>query len=70
VCRPGAGGRDRLRDRRPGGAIGRAGLPELDTTPTRIEPGRVFDRSGPLDEVPAGYRAINDREVIKFMVAF
>jgi hypothetical protein len=30
----------------------------------------VFDRTGPLDEVPDGYRAMNDREVIKFMVAF
>jgi threonine dehydrogenase-like Zn-dependent dehydrogenase len=86
---------------RPGGAIGRVGVPEHETTPTgvafwknasiaggpapvrayieellpdvlegRIEPGRVFDRTGPLDEVPDGYRAMNDREVIKFMVAF
>jgi threonine dehydrogenase-like Zn-dependent dehydrogenase len=86
---------------RPGGAIGRVGVPEHDTTPTgvafwknasiaggpapvrayieellpdvldcRIEPGRVFDRTGLLDEVPEGYRAMNDREVIKFMVTF
>jgi threonine dehydrogenase-like Zn-dependent dehydrogenase len=34
----------------------------------RIEPGRVFDRTGPLEEVPDGYRAMNDRESIKVMV--
>ena len=80
---------------RPGGAIGRVGVPEHDTTPTsiafwknasmaggpapvrayidellpdvlegRIEPGRVFDRTGTLDEVPDGYRAMNDRDVL------
>jgi threonine dehydrogenase-like Zn-dependent dehydrogenase len=68
---------------RPGGAVGRVGVPEHDRTPTgvafwknasiaggpapvrayieellpdvlagRIEPGRVFDRTGTLDEVP------------------
>jgi threonine dehydrogenase-like Zn-dependent dehydrogenase len=86
---------------RPGGAIGRVGIPEHDTTPTsiafwknagmaggpapvrayidellpdvlegRIEPGRVFDRTGTLDEVPDGYRAMNDRDVLKFQIAF
>jgi threonine dehydrogenase-like Zn-dependent dehydrogenase len=86
---------------RPGGAIGRVGVPEHDTTPTgvafwknatmgggpapvrayieellpdvlegRIEPGRVFDRVGPLDEVPDGYRAMNERESLKVMVTF
>jgi threonine dehydrogenase-like Zn-dependent dehydrogenase len=86
---------------RPGGAIGRVGVPEHDTTPTsiafwknagmaggpapvrayidallpdvlegRIDPGRVFDRTGTLDEVPDGYRAMNDRDVLKFQVAF
>jgi threonine dehydrogenase-like Zn-dependent dehydrogenase len=85
---------------RAGGAIGRVGLPEHDTTPTgiafwknasmaggpaparayieellpdvlegRIEPGRVFDRTGTLDEVPDGYRAMNDRDVLKFQIA-
>jgi threonine dehydrogenase-like Zn-dependent dehydrogenase len=34
----------------------------------RIEPGRVFDRVIGLDEVPDGYRAMNDREAIKVMV--
>ena len=33
-----------------------------------IEPGRVFDRVVGLDEVPDGYRAMNDRESIKVMV--
>jgi threonine dehydrogenase-like Zn-dependent dehydrogenase len=35
----------------------------------RIEPGRVFDRSVNLDEVPDGYRAMNERESIKVMVS-
>jgi phenylpyruvate tautomerase PptA (4-oxalocrotonate tautomerase family) len=34
----------------------------------RIEPGRVFDRVIGLEEVPEGYRAMNDREAIKVMV--
>jgi threonine dehydrogenase-like Zn-dependent dehydrogenase len=86
---------------RPGGAVGRVGVPEHDTTPTgiafwknasvaggpapvrayieellpdvlegRIEPGRVFDRTGTLDEVPDGYRAMNEREVLKFQIDF
>jgi threonine dehydrogenase-like Zn-dependent dehydrogenase len=84
---------------RPGGAVGRVGIPEHDTTPTgvafwknasiaggpapvrayieellpdvlegRIEPGRVFDRVGSLDEVPEGYRLMNSREVLKFQI--
>jgi threonine dehydrogenase-like Zn-dependent dehydrogenase len=36
----------------------------------RIEPGRVFDRTVRLDEVPDGYRAMNDREAIKVLVEF
>jgi len=86
---------------RPGGAVGRVGIPEHDTTPTgvafwknasigggpapvrayieellpdvlegRIEPGRVFDRTGTLDEVPDGYRLMNEREVLKFQITF
>ncbi len=86
---------------RPGGAIGRVGLPEHDSTPTsvafwknaslgggpapvrayieellpdvlegRIEPGRVFDRTGSIEDVPDGYRAMNEREVLKFLIAF
>jgi threonine dehydrogenase-like Zn-dependent dehydrogenase len=85
---------------RPGGAVGRVGVPQEETIPEgtstffdnvtiaggpaparayiegllpdvlegRIEPGRVFDRSATLDEVPDGYRAMNDRESIKVMV--
>ncbi len=84
---------------RPGGAVGRVGVPQNDNTPTgipfwknvsvgggpaparayidellpdvlegRIEPGRVFDRVGTLDEVPDGYRAMNDREAIKVLI--
>jgi threonine dehydrogenase-like Zn-dependent dehydrogenase len=34
----------------------------------KIEPGGVFDRTVELDGVPAGYRAMNDRESIKVMV--
>src|SRR2546426_1433595 len=85
---------------RPGGAVGRVGVPQDDTMPAsrpafynnvtvsggpapvraymeellpdilegRIEPGRVFDRVVSLDEVPDGYRAMDQREVIKVMV--
>jgi threonine dehydrogenase-like Zn-dependent dehydrogenase len=85
---------------RPGGAVGRVGVPEHDTTPTgvafwknasmaggpapvrayieellpdvlegRIEPGRVFDRTGTLEQVPDGYRLMDEREVLKFQIA-
>src|SRR5436309_2111303 len=79
---------------RPGGAVGRVGVPHYKTTSAwetafysnltvsggpapvrayieellpdvlegRIEPGRVFDRAISLDEVPEGYRAMNERE--------
>jgi threonine dehydrogenase-like Zn-dependent dehydrogenase len=33
-----------------------------------IEPGRVFDRVSPLDDVPEGYRAMNEREALKVLV--
>jgi hypothetical protein len=33
------------------------------------EPGRVSDRTVDLDGVPDGYRAMNDRESIKVLVA-
>ena len=39
-----------------------------DVLEGRIQPGRVFDRSGGLDDVPDGYRAMNDREAIKVLV--
>ena len=85
---------------RPGGAVGRVGVPHYSAIPAsepafynnltigggpapvrayieellpdilegRIEPGRVFDRVVSLDEVPDGYRAMNERESIKVMV--
>jgi threonine dehydrogenase-like Zn-dependent dehydrogenase len=85
---------------RPGGAVGRVGVPQDETMPAslpafynnvtvgggpapvrayieellpdvlegRIEPGRVFDRVIGLDEVPDGYRAMNEREALKVMV--
>ena len=34
----------------------------------RIEPGRVFDQTIGLDQVPAGYRAMNERQALKVMV--
>ena len=48
----------------------RAYIEELlpDVLEGRIKPGRVFDRVVGLDEVPDGYRAMNEREAIKVMV--
>jgi threonine dehydrogenase-like Zn-dependent dehydrogenase len=48
----------------------RAYIEELlpDVLEGRIEPGRVFDRVIGLDEVPDGYRAMDERESIKVMV--
>lgn len=50
----------------------RAYMAELlpDVLDGRIEPGRVFDRVTTIDGVPEGYRAMNDREAIKVMIAF
>jgi threonine dehydrogenase-like Zn-dependent dehydrogenase len=85
---------------RPGGAVGRVGVPQHELMPGattsffgnitvgggpapvrayidellpdvlegRIDPGRVFDREVALEEVPDGYRAMNDRASIKVMV--
>src|SRR5204863_9803898 len=85
---------------RPGGAVGRVGVPHYETIPAslpafynnltisggpapvrayiaellpdilegKIEPGRVFDRIVNLNDVPAAYRAMNQREAIKVMV--
>jgi threonine dehydrogenase-like Zn-dependent dehydrogenase len=87
---------------RPGGAVGRVGVPQSDVMPAviptffnnitisggpaparayieellpdvlegRIEPGRVFDRVIRLEQVPDGYRAMNDRKAIKAMIEF
>jgi threonine dehydrogenase-like Zn-dependent dehydrogenase len=55
-----------------GVAPARAYIEELlpDVLEGRIEPGRVFDRIATLDEVPDGYRAMNERGAIKVMVEF
>jgi threonine dehydrogenase-like Zn-dependent dehydrogenase len=87
---------------RPGGAIGRVGVPQEETMPAsrpaffknvtiaggpaparayieellpdvlegRIKPGRVFDCIGSLDQVPDGYRAMNERKAIKVLIEF
>jgi threonine dehydrogenase-like Zn-dependent dehydrogenase len=48
----------------------RAYIEELlpDVLEGTIEPGRVFDRTVPLDDVPDGYRAMDERQAIKVMV--
>ena len=48
----------------------RAYIEELlpDVLDGRIEPGLVFDRTVSIDDVPAGYQAMNRRESIKVMV--
>src|SRR5438128_5178854 len=48
----------------------RAYIQELfpDVLEGKIEPGRVFDRVIGLDDVPDGYRAMNEREAIKVML--
>jgi threonine dehydrogenase-like Zn-dependent dehydrogenase len=48
----------------------RAYIDELlpDILEGRIEPGRVFDRVTRLDDVPDGYRAMDERKAIKVMV--
>ena len=48
----------------------RAYIDELlpDLMEGRITPGRVFDRTVALDEAPDGYRAMNEREVLKVMI--
>jgi len=85
---------------RPGGAIGRVGVPHYgpqeisgpvfyhnvtisggpapvrayidtllpDIMEGQIEPGRVFDRTIGLNEVPEGYRAMDRREALKVMI--
>ncbi len=52
-------------------APARAYIEELlpDVLEGRLEPGRVFDRTIGLDETPDGYRAMNDREALKVMIA-
>jgi threonine dehydrogenase-like Zn-dependent dehydrogenase len=53
-----------------GAAPARAYIEELlpDVLEGRIEPGRVFDRTISLGEVPDGYRAMADREALKVLI--
>jgi threonine dehydrogenase-like Zn-dependent dehydrogenase len=53
-----------------GVAPARAYIDELlpDVLDGRIQPGRVFDRTVGLDDVPAGYRAMADRTALKVLV--
>jgi threonine dehydrogenase-like Zn-dependent dehydrogenase len=53
-----------------GPAPTRAYIPELlsDVLEGRIDPGRVFDRTIGIVEVPDGYRAMDKREAIKVMI--
>jgi threonine dehydrogenase-like Zn-dependent dehydrogenase len=53
-----------------GPAPARAYIEELlpDVLDGTIAPGRVFDRVLSLDEVPDGYRAMNDREALKVLI--
>ena len=53
-----------------GVAPARAYIEELlpDVLDGAIEPGRVFDRTVGLDEVPDGYRAMADRDALKVLV--
>jgi threonine dehydrogenase-like Zn-dependent dehydrogenase len=55
-----------------GPAPARAYIEELlpDVLAGRIEPGRVFDRTGSIEAVPDGYRLMNEREALKFQIVF
>ena len=48
----------------------RAYIEELlpDVLEGRIEPGRVLDRAGSIEDVPEGYRLMNERRVLKFQI--
>jgi threonine dehydrogenase-like Zn-dependent dehydrogenase len=53
-----------------GVAPARAYIEELlpDVLDGTVQPGKVFDRTIGLDEVPDGYRAMADREALKVLV--
>ena len=53
-----------------GVAPARAYIEELmpDILDGKIQPGRVFDRTVSLDEVPDGYRAMAEREALKVLI--
>ena len=56
----------------PSGRRTRAYIEELlpDVLDGTIQPGRVFDRTIRLDEVPEGYRAMATREALKVIINF
>ena len=41
-----------------------------DVLDGRLNPGKVFDRTIGIDDVPAGYRAMDSREALKVLVSF
>jgi threonine dehydrogenase-like Zn-dependent dehydrogenase len=53
-----------------GPAPARAYIEELlpDVLDGRVQPGRVFDRTIGLDDVPDGYRAMADRDALKVLI--
>jgi threonine dehydrogenase-like Zn-dependent dehydrogenase len=53
-----------------GVAPARAYVEELlpDVLDGTVQPGKVFDRTIGLDEVPEGYRAMADREALKVLI--
>ena len=53
-----------------GVAPARAYIEELmpDVLDGKLQPGKVFDRTVSLEEIPSGYQAMADREAIKVMV--
>ena len=53
-----------------GVAPARAYIEELlpDVLSGAVQPGRVFDRTMPLAEIPEAYRAMNDREALKVLI--
>ncbi|MFJ9380925.1 zinc-binding dehydrogenase [Streptomyces sp. NPDC101455] len=53
-----------------GVAPARAYIEELlpDVLEGKVQPGRVFDRTVSMEEVPDGYRAMADREALKVMI--
>ncbi|MEU8939317.1 alcohol dehydrogenase catalytic domain-containing protein [Streptomyces goshikiensis] len=53
-----------------GVAPARAYIEELlpDVLDGTVEPGRVFDRTVGMDDVPAGYRAMADRQALKVLI--
>jgi threonine dehydrogenase-like Zn-dependent dehydrogenase len=53
-----------------GAAPARAYIEELmpDILEGKVEPGKVFDRTISVDEVPDGYRAMAERKSLKVLI--